>query len=1240
MSNNNNKKSQVEKEDQDEQMNDIDEPKSDEEKKDESDENLDDMEIDEADLADDNQDNDARSDEEDELEGVPKDVADMARKDKERLKKIKLEQKKALEGLRTKQNELFAADQAKSANNRLKYLLDQTEIFTHFVKAGSGLQKSQEKVQATPTKRRGASSEQDDKEIMEEEEEEAESHFVTRWTVSPPFVKNGEMKDYQLQGLNWLIKLYDNGINGILADEMGLGKTLQTVALLCYLKEVRGVHGPHIVIVPKSTMGNWKNEFKKWVPSMDVVTFHGNKEEREEQKKTLLKPGKFDVVITTYEMAIREKAAFKQFNWRYLIIDEAHRIKNEKSVLSMVVRLYKSQYRLLITGTPLQNNLHELWALLNFLLPDVFSSSEDFDAWFNLKGGEENAQEVITKLHRVLRPFLLRRIKAEVAQGLPPKKEVKIFVGMSKMQRDLYTNILMKDIDAINGNGGSRTRLLNIVMQLRKACNHPYLFPGQEPGPPYEDGPHLFENCGKLVVLQKLLERLKASGSQILIFSQMTKNLDILEDYCLYQKYEYCRIDGSTNTIDREEQIDSFVKKGSSKFVFLLSTRAGGLGINLASADTVVLYDSDWNPQVDLQAQDRAHRIGQTKPVTVYRFITEGTIEEKIVERAEMKLHLDAVVIQQGRLIEQSKALGKDEMLAMIKFGAEKIFASKDSTISDEEIDAILERGAAKTEELAEKYKDKANNLLNFTLDGGNNQNYYNFEGVDYSQKQLARTFIEPPKRERKQSTYNESQYYKQLMGGSKEKKERVPSRPPKQPVIHPFQFFPKRLTELLNKETEAFKRRLEAREKKDKEKEEAAKEGNEKEEKDEDSEDFDDLTEGEQKEKDTLLQKGFGNWNKRDFGLFIKACEKYGRDALEQIAGDIDTKTLAEVKEYSKVFWKKYKEVPDWERIVSNIEKGEQRIQRREEMITALKYKIDGVKDPFKNLKINYAGNKGKTYTEEEDIFLVCATHALGYGNWDELKREIRKSWRFRFDWFLKSRTIFELQRRVDQLIRLIEKELSDAKVNLKPKKTTPKKEKETKKTTEKKTTPKKEEKETKKAQKAQTPPKRGKKEEPKEEEKDEESSKEEEKSDEESQEESKEESKEQSDDESKEESDKEDSGSEQEESKEESEEQIEEPKRARRGSTGSNTNAKKPAPKAKSAAKPKAAPAKKSAAKDKSKAAAKEKPAAKAAAKEKPTAKGKAATKKDTAASKKRKREETTKNEGPAKKKQKSKK
>ena len=650
----------------------------------------------------------------------------------------------------------------------------------------------------------------------------------------------------------------------------------------------------------------------------------------------------------------------------------------------------------------------------------------------------------------------------------------------------------------------------------------------------------------------------------------------------------------------------------------MLSTRAGGLGINLASADTVVLYDSDWNPQVDLQAQDRAHRIGQTKPVTVYRFIAEGTIEEKIVERAEMKLHLDAVVIQQGRLIEQNKALGKDEMLAMIKFGAEKIFASKDSTITEEEIDAILERGAAKTEELAEKYKDKTNNLLNFTLDGGSNQSYYNFEGVDYSQKQLARTFIEPPKRERKQSTYNESQYYKQLMGGSKERKERVPSRPPKQPVVHPFQFFPKRLTELSNKETEAFKRRMEAREKKEKE------EGENKEDKEEESEDIEDLDEREQKEKETLLQKGFGNWNKRDFGLFIKACEKYGRDALEQIAGDIDAKTLPEVKEYSKVFWKKYKEVPDWERIVSNIEKGEQRIQRREEMIAALKYKIDGVKDPFKNLKINYAGNKGKTYTEEEDIFLVCATHALGYGNWDDLKREIRKSWRFRFDWFLKSRTTFELQRRVDQLIRLIEKELSDAKINLKkPKKVTPKKETKNKKT-EKKTTPKKEEKETTKSQKTKTPPKRGKKEEQKQEAKEESSI--EEKSDDEEQS-KEEESKEQSEEESHKTSDQE--ASDNDEQEESQEEEIKETKRGRRGSTGSNTNVKKPAPKNKP--KRKAAPAKKNAAKERPKS---------TATKEKPTAKGKATNKADATASKKRKREETAKNEGPAKKKQKAKK
>lgn len=454
----------------------------------------------------------------------------------------------------------------------------------------------------------------------------------------------------------------------------GLGKTLQSITLLGYLKHERGLGGPHMVIVPKTTLSNWMNEFRKWCPSLKVLKFHGNKEERAELRVQHLLPGAFEVLVTTYEMAVKEKAALGKFSWRYIVIDEAHRIKNENSILSQVVRIYKSQYRLLLTGTPLQNNLHELWALLNFLLPEVFSSSEDFDSWFNLdqhqpkqreaekeaaekeaekeekeaeekeeeKEAEEEvgADEIVGKLHMVLRPFLLRRLKAEVERNLPAKKEIKLFVGMSKMQREWYLRILTRDLEAVNGAAkgkAGRMRLLNLVMQLRKACNHPYLFEGAEPGPPYEEGEHLVTNAGKLVVLDKLLPKLRAQGSRVLIFSQMTRLLDILEDYLLLRGYEYRRIDGSSHALDRESAIDDFNAPDSPLFVFLLSTRAGGLGINLATADTVVLYDSDWNPQVDLQAQDRAHRIGQTKPVTVFRFVTDGSIEEKVIERAEVQ---------------------------------------------------------------------------------------------------------------------------------------------------------------------------------------------------------------------------------------------------------------------------------------------------------------------------------------------------------------------------------------------------------------------------------------------------------------------------------------------------------------------------------------------------------------------------------------------------------------------------
>ena len=400
----------------------------------------------------------------------------------------------------------------------------------------------------------------------------------------------------------------------------GLGKTLQTIALLGYLKHIRKVGGPHLIIAPKSTLENWCKECRKWCPSLTVFKFHGNKDVRDEQKKKI-QPGKFDIIVTSYEIAYREKSKLKGFNWRYLIIDEAHRIKNEQSLLSKVVRIFNSNHRLLITGTPLQNNLHELWALLNFLLPDVFKSSADFDMWFTMD--DSNKEEVTKKLHKVLGPFLLRRLKAEVEHSLPPKKETKLYVSLSPLQRQWYINIITNNIEVINGGRESRMRMLNILMQLRKCCNHPYLFDGAEPGPPYTTGEHLIDSSSKLKLLDLLLNRLHQMGSRVLIFSQMTRMLDILEDYMEYRNYQYCRIDGQTAGDDRDIAIESFNAPNSPIFVFLLSTRAGGLGINLATADTVILYDSDWNPQVDLQAQDRAHRIGQTKQVNVYRLVTD-----------------------------------------------------------------------------------------------------------------------------------------------------------------------------------------------------------------------------------------------------------------------------------------------------------------------------------------------------------------------------------------------------------------------------------------------------------------------------------------------------------------------------------------------------------------------------------------------------------------------------------------
>lgn len=934
--------------------------------------------------------------------------AEVAKRERQRLKELqKLKKEKLAEAL-SQQNSAIDADMNNKAKGRLKFLLQQTEIFAHFAQGADAAK--EKKPRGRGRLQSKITEEEEDEEYLKEEENSLTGSGSTRLMTQPSCIQ-GKMRDYQLAGLNWLIRLYENGINGILADEMGLGKTLQTISLLGYLYEFRGIKGPHMVVAPKSTLGNWINEIRRFCPIFRAVKFLGNQDERIHIRENLLVPGKFDICVTSFEMAIKEKTTLKRFSWRYIIIDEAHRIKNENSLLAKTMRIYSTNYRLLITGTPLQNNLHELWSLLNFLLPEIFSSAETFDDWFQISA-DNDQQEVVQQLHKVLRPFLLRRLKSDVEKGLPPKKETILKVGMSQMQKQFYRALLQKDLDVVNA-GGERKRLLNIAMQLRKCCNHPYLFQGAEPGPPYTTGDHLITNAGKMVLLDKLLPKLKDRDSRVLIFSQMTRLLDILEDYCMFRGYQYCRIDGNTSGEDRDASIDSFNQEGSEKFIFLLSTRAGGLGINLATADVVILYDSDWNPQVDLQAQDRAHRIGQKKEVQVFRFCTEYTIEEKVIERAYKKLALDALVIQQGRLAEQ-KTVNKDELLQMVRFGAEMVFSSKDSTITDEDIDRIIAKGEEATAELDAKMKKFTEDAIKFKMD--DNAELYDFddekdEKFDFK-KVVADNWIEPPKRERKRN-YSESDYFKQAMRQGGPAKPREP-RIPRMPQLHDFQFFNvQRLTELYEKEVRYLMQTHQRNQAKD-----TLGEGD-------DTEDVGEpLTVDEQEEKEQLLEEGFSNWTRRDFNTFVRACEKYGRIDIKSIAAEMEGKTEEEVERYANVFKERYKELNDYDRIVKNIERGEARISRKDEIMKAIGKKLDRYKNPWLELKIQYGQNKGKLYNEECDRFMLCMVHKLGYGNWDELKAAFRMSPLFRFDWFVKSRTSNELARRCDTLIRLVERE------------------------------------------------------------------------------------------------------------------------------------------------------------------------------------------------------------------------
>ncbi|KAL0578571.1 putative ATPase [Marasmius crinis-equi] len=686
-------------------------------------------------------------------------------------------------------------------------------------------------------------------------EDDAPNHLADDNTIftQPGSITGAKLKDYQLQGLQWMVSLHSTGVCGILADEMGLGKTLQTIAFTAYLREINPHPDPILVVCPLSVLHNWIAEYKKFAPSIPVLMYHGSPEERAELRKTRMpkleakhRPGEgpkpkpapapkakgkgrparktggngrgrgkgrakaakveqaepeeeedeeetkriyqsFPIVVTTYEMIIKDRAHLADHNWGYIVVDEGHRLKNLDCRLMQEIKKYPSACRMILTGTPLHNNLAELWALMNFVLPDIFDDLNSFQDWFNLPEmrmslGTERTDELVHSLHAILKPFILRRLKVDVESNLPPKKEYVLYAPLSVAQREAYDKVLdgslrsylMKgaqdslpekkvvDVDAprklrtrnrqanhtyavVDGDDDeyfkklekgeldadrdarmaekaesykaqaarkkvNNLKLQNTVMQLRKVCSHPFLFDWPV-DPKTNDlvlNDELVAASGKMMVLDRLLTELFSRKHKVLLFSQFTTMLDIIEDWaCELKGWKICRIDGSTPPIDRRNQMDIFQNGGDdpkAPQLFLLSTRAGGLGITLTAADTVIFYDQDWNPQMDAQAQDRAHRIGQTKPVLIFRIVSAHTIETKIMQKATEKRQLEALVIAKGKFKMPTAAptRNKETMAevaaSLLRLEGEKIDVVPNTTegkanvISDKDLDMLLDR--------------------------------------------------------------------------------------------------------------------------------------------------------------------------------------------------------------------------------------------------------------------------------------------------------------------------------------------------------------------------------------------------------------------------------------------------------------------------------------------------------------------------------------------------------------------
>lgn len=473
--------------------------------------------------------------------------------------------------------------------------------------------------------------------------------------VQVPKALTATLRDYQQEGLNWLYFLHDFKFCGILADDMGLGKTIQTLALLSKLKEDAELSKPVLIVMPTSLIANWKNEVKKFTPNLSVLSLHGN-----DRAENFERIKNHDILLTTYALIIRDKEKFDSIEFSYIVLDEAQKIKNPKTKMAVAIKEFKSEHRLALSGTPIENHLGELWSIFGFLMPGFLNTLSFFKKYYQTPIEKEHNFGRQELLNKRVKPFMIRRTKEIVASELPAKSVIIKYTQFESKQSGLYESIRIAMEEKVRqavenkGLGSSHITILDALLKLRQVCCDPSLLKLGEA--------QKIKESAKLELFLDLVDELLAEGRKILVFSQFTSMLSIIEEKIKSKSISYTKLTGSTRK--REEVIEAFTQGKAD--IFLISLKAGGVGLNLVEADTVIHYDPWWNPAVENQATDRVYRIGQTKAVFVYKLIVENTIEQKILELQKKKQLIQDAIYDENKQQEDIKFSG-NELLELLK---------------------------------------------------------------------------------------------------------------------------------------------------------------------------------------------------------------------------------------------------------------------------------------------------------------------------------------------------------------------------------------------------------------------------------------------------------------------------------------------------------------------------------------------------------------------------------------------